>query len=715
MSPTWYIERIPATGGAPDIRTLEGWGIDSAAITELCWGIGTASLQIPSNTAGTTAPAWEEKDHIVVWAGNPAAGGTRKAHLWVILAGNQSEAAGEAHPYQLVGPSYWLEVTQFFYPLTVSDITTDPGTGAATGCTWHMRHGTEVVWTNWADQSSGTIKGQLHRALWCAIDNDAPIAIGAIDIPGLAPVLDQLGLTCADVVARAARFSPRASQWWDHSGATPVFRAAALASRPAATIALVGPASSWAFSPRHDLRIDVVRVGYQYPEGDGVAAYYDIAGDDTLKDGAHTLRSLVDCPDEHSAANASVHYLIASQLYAALHSTPYDGSAAWPDDGSGLPAVHPGHALSLTGGLAAWATMAAPIASTTLTITAAAVDTLQVQLGLPSALGANDLFELYNLAINLGSGAVNSGGGTTHPSTGGPKTYGDLTPPEWLPSCPPSGGLEYQSRGGTCVLVGFSEFSPASAPPRKYLTRSFSGEITANVNTGAGYSRITIRTFLGADTFNITTGAVSFGGLLEEHDHFSTPGSEDHYQQTPSSAQNFGVVQAIGVGDGRVSGSITSAATRHQGCWVCTDYSASGMLYADLTSEYTEEAAYEAMLATHPWPVYPEGDPKAGQEQWSGGAAPVAVYEQRTSGFDFTRTKFRYRGTFGNIGAWWSMRITIPVLQRRMGTQDAWTQIGERVHVVSAGLDGNASLGVQEVEAEKGYEVTLGNPDYVRI
>lgn len=175
------------------------------------------------------------------------------------MPGTHADPQAEAHQYRLVDPWYWLEQTQFFYPLTISDITTDPETGAATGCTWHMRHGTDVVWTNWADQSSGTIKGQLHRALYCAIDNDAPIEIGAIDIAGLAPVADQVGMTCADVVSRAARYSPCASQWWDHSGETPIFRAASYANRPAASVALGPTSSAWDIAPRHDPRPATMR------------------------------------------------------------------------------------------------------------------------------------------------------------------------------------------------------------------------------------------------------------------------------------------------------------------------------------------------------------------------------------------------------------------------------------------------------------------------
>lgn len=488
---TWYIERIPAAGGASDTRTLAAWGLAQCVATERRWDLGDIALTLSSDTAGHDAALWADKDHIVLWAGNPASGGTRRAHGWVLIQQHHADASAEAQQFQVVGPWWWFQNTQFFYPLTVGDITTDPETGAATGCTWSMRHGTEVVWTSWADQSSGTITGQIHRALWCAIDNDAPITIGSVDVPGLSPVLDQLGLTCADVLARAARFSPRCSQWWDHSGTLPAFHACARAASPVATVALEVGAQTWDLAARNDLRIDVVRIGYQWDVDGSPSAWYDIAGDDTLKDGAHTLRSLIDCPDSDTAANASVHYLIASQLYTALHNTPWSGGAAWPDVGSGLPAVHCGHALNLTGVRAEWSTMAAPVSAAALTASVEAEDTLSVSLGLPDSLGANDLFELYNIGLNLGTGAVQSSGGTAEPTPPGelgttPGTIGDLNDPAGLGGTP-SGSIAFETTGGPWQAYGFSPNPYNSAPVLPLYRRATisGGAVTSIESAGA--------------------------------------------------------------------------------------------------------------------------------------------------------------------------------------------------------------------------------------
>lgn len=701
----WYIERIPAAGGASETRTLDAWGIDTATITAACWGLGGADLVLPSDTAGTTAPAWADGDHLVVWAGDPAAGGTRRAHLWVLMPGTHADPQAEAHQYRLVDPWYWLEQTQFFYPLTISDITTDPETGAATGCTWHMRHGTDVVWTNWADQSSGTIKGQLHRALYCAIDNDAPIAIGAIDIAGLAPALDQQGLTCADVIARAARYSPRASQWWDMSGATPVFRAASLANRPALTLALGPDSQSWDIAPRHDLRIDVVRIGYQYPSGDGTAVWYDIAGDDELLDGPHTLRALVDCPDSATASNAASHYGIATQLYTALHSTPYTGTLAWWGAATYALTVHPGHALNLTGSLAAYESMAAPIASVALTITSANEDSVTVTLGLPPTLGAGDLYELYALGRNLGNGAVATTGGTEEPTSPGdpiPGTYDDLN--GGTGGGAPVGSIAVQARGGSWSLVGFGSWD-GTEPSRRWLTKTASGTaiwqhpgscITYRIASGsAAYDPAT---GLCTSTIQVLdTPAGTAGGCWSSDGRTPVP-QDCGYAPILWHAYYSAVEQSATVR--RAYGIVPAGET------VCT-----GENLATLSNEDTADAAVARLMATDP--------------EW--GEATTAIQTIPTVGITGVYREARYRTehtagdpavtspTLIGLSPWQRYRLTVALESRPVDSAGAptgdgsWSAAGTRQHYFVADITGEGGIDWQVVEPTAGYETRIAS------
>lgn len=735
----WYIERIPAAGGASETRTLDAWGIDSATITGACWGLGGADIVLPSATAGTTAPAWADGDHLVVWAGDPAAGGTRRAHLWVLMPGTHADPQAESHQYRLVDPWYWLEQTQFFYPLTISDITTDPETGAATGCTWHMRHGTTVVWTSWAAQSSGTTLGQIHRALYCAVDNGAPIAIGAIDLPGLAPVADQQTLTCADVIARAARYSPRASQWWDMSGATPVFRAASLASRPTLSLALGPDSQTWDIGPRHDLRIDVVRIGYQYPSGDGTAVWYDIAGDDELLDGPHTLRSLVDCPDSATASNAASHYGIAAQLYTALHSTPYTGTLAWWGDAAGALAVHPGHALNLTGGMTAWATMAAPIASVTLTITSAAEDSLSITLGLPATLGANDLFELYNLGSNLGNGAVATTGGTEEPTSPGdptPGTYDDLNGSTGGGT--PEGIIAVQARGGSWELVGYTAYKGLD-PTRRWRTRTFGGTVTGYISADGGISS-TLRgvvsqsgSYTLSDTGSVS-GAAAYttisGSIVTPPNQVIDP--TDPYGLC-SSAENDGASVMV------TAGTATTWASTGTGAWGTSDgvryYRYTGAWTVALSDEDTIDDAVSRVLATAEW-----------------GSATTAIRTIPTTGITGLYREARYRtehtedvgqqiwiegqylgdgtwqpgywktvlvaGTYPTLyglSPWQRYQVTVTLESRPVDSAGAptgdgsWSAAGTRQHYFVADITGEGGIDWQVVEPTAGYETRIAS------
>lgn len=714
MGPTWYIERIPAAGGASETRTLDAWGIDSATITGACWGLGGADIVLPSATAGTTAPAWADGDHLVVWAGDPAAGGTRRAHLWVLMPGTHADPQAESHQYRLVDPWYWLEQTQFFYPLTISDITTDPETGAATGCTWHMRHGTTVVWTSWAAQSSGTILGQIHRALYCAMDNGAPIAIGAIDIAGLAPALDQQGLTCADVVARAARYSPRASQWWDMSGEVPVFRAASLANRPALTLALGPDSQSWDLAPRHDLRIDVVRVGYQWDNAGATAAWYDTAGDDTLKDGAHTLRALVDCPDSATASNAASHYGIAAQLYAALHSTPYTGTLAWWGAATYALTVHPGHALNLTGSLAAYESMAAPIASVALTITSANEDSVTVTLGLPPTLGAGDLYELYALGRNLASGAVATTGGTEEPTSPGdpiPGTYDDLN--GGTGGSAPEGIIAVQARGGSWSLEGFDSYLGLE-PTRRWRTRTYTGVASTYTATGADGTGSTLlgtveqsgAHYWSAGEIVGTAGWSTLAGDVISPANGTFPLGDTTGLCSPT----------IGTSDiSTTTATATAWTTTMLGAWSYVSYAnyvrKTGGYAVTLSAEDTDEAAIARLLATDP--------------PWLVTAPATAIRTVRTTGITGLYREARYRTehtegaeqvpTLIGLSPWQRYQLTITLESRPVDSAGAptgdgsWSAAGTRQHYFIADITGEGGIDWQVVEPTAGYETRIAS------
>ena len=499
---SWSIEHIPAGGGASTFASLATWGFAALQMQFVNWGVDRASITARGGSIAFDAAQFGYKDKIVVWRD-----GARHSHWWIVGPGLNAEAQ-ESRTYTLAGPAWWLDQTPFQQPQHIVDITTDPETGAATGCTWEMLHGTEVVWPSWPAQSSGTINGQIHRALWCAIDNDAPIAIGAVDMPGLAAPIGSAG-TCFSVMQQAARLLPRSACWWDCSGATPLFHASSRAGLTSHTLTLgTHDIEAFGLHPRADQRMDAVRVVYSYPDGDGYGAWFDAAGDDMLKDGPNTLRATIECATSEIASNAASHYGIAAQLHGALSETPWEGSVIIHDTGAGLPIVPLGAKLSLAGGRAEWAAMAATITQIQIDITDAANDILSISLGAPPALGAQDIFEALNMLLDAGTGAVASVGGTTEPGPGPggdptPGTYDDLN--GGTGGGTPEGIIAVQTKGGTWTLVGFQEYTPTdgsglSAPPKRYLREAWSGGNNCDPAV-----------FAGARTVNPATGETTDG------------------------------------------------------------------------------------------------------------------------------------------------------------------------------------------------------------
>lgn len=79
------------------------------------------------------------------------------------------------------------------------------------------------------------------------------------------------------------------------------------------------------------------------------------------------------------------------------------------------------------------------------------------------------------------------------------------TTTERCPCCTIPNTLQCRTRSGTATLCGFSEYTGASTPPKKYLTKTFSG--TADFATHVGGTNCTVVSCSFSDTW---TGAVSY-------------------------------------------------------------------------------------------------------------------------------------------------------------------------------------------------------------
>lgn len=713
---SWSIEHIPAGGGASTFASFETWGFAALQMQFVNWGVDRASITSRGGSIAFDAAQFGYKDKIVVWRD-----GARHSHWWIVGPGLNAEAQ-ESRTYTLAGPAWWLDQTPFQQPQHIVDITTDPETGAATGCTWEMLHGTEVVWSSWPAQSSGTINGQIHRALWCAIDNDAPIAIGAVDMPGLAAPIGSAG-TCFSVMQQAARLLPRSACWWDCSGATPLFHASSRAGLTDQTLTIgTHDIELFGLHPRADQRMDAVRVVYSYPDGDGYGAWFDTAGDDTLKDGPNTLRATIECSTSEIASNAASHYGIAAQLYGALSETPWEGSVIIHDTGAGLPIVPLGAKLSLAGGRSEWAAMAATITQIQIDVTASANDILSVSMGAPPALGAQDIFEALNMLLDAGAGAVATTGGTTDPTPDPgdedpiPGTYDDLNDGAQLGGAP-LGEVVVESRGGNYTIVGAGPLNGIeSSPPRRWLRQDWDGENleeqwVGNGVCGGGVTAWQAITMNGAAVWSAATGAVTSNTGVAVRT--GTAGGETS-PQTPGA--HLGTNNGIG-------GTRTTTATvdRWQRDGVCRDIAGdgtgsgrfTGYNETTLSGECTDDVAYAAQSAGDEW-------------QRPG---LTAIHTERTSGLTFTRRKARYRTehtegtgaeavtypTLSSLEPWQRYQLIVTLERRPVDSGGAptgsgeWASAGTLTHMFIADLDGKGGVDWQEIEPTAGYETRVAS------
>ena len=700
---TWQIEHIPAGGGASTLATLGAWGFASLQMQFTNWGVDQAAATARGGSIAFDAAQFGYLDKLVVWRD-----GARHSHWWIVGPALNAETQ-ESRTYTLAGPAWWLEQTPFAHPQHVVDITTDPDTGAATGCTWEMLHGTEVVWTSWPAQSSGTINGQINRALWCAKDNDAPIGIGVVDMPGLAAPISGSG-TCMSVMQQAARLLPRSACWWDSSGVTPLFHASSRAGLSAQTLTIgTHDIEAFGLQPRADQRMDVVRVVYTYPDGDDVAAWFDTAGNDTLKDGPNTLRAVVECPTSEVASNAASHYGIAAQLYGALSETPWEGSVILHDTGGGLPTISLGAKLSLAGGRAEWATMNASIRDVSITISDSANDAMSVGFGAPPTLGAQDIFEALNILAQAGAGAVSSGGGTTEPTDPAddsdpiPGTLDDLNGITGAGT--PSGTIAVQSRGGAWTKKGFGEFpGHVSTPPRRYLSRTPSGAAVLNCSTSL-YCIDTI-SGSGSAVYNPATDTISPLSLTA---HGSTADSTSGLPpQVYYSGCNPGLWQLCYdyVSATRAEywhGRLADCAQGSDG-YYCVS---TGKYVLTQGNEDTEDSASARMLAV---------------AEWTGGAT-TAIRTVPTTGITGIFRRLRYRTehtvsettvypTLTGLAIWARYRLRIVLQKRAVDSAGAPTgdyATAETVYSAPFTTDLNGEGGVDwaEIEPSAGYETAI--------
>lgn len=212
------------------------------------------------------------------------------------------------------------------------------------------------------------------------------------------------------------------------------------------------------------------------------------------------------------------------------------------------------------------------------------------------------------------TGTPGDGGG--EPPPGEPKKYHDLI--THLPTI--SASLDCREKSATGTLIGYSEFTSASTPPKKYLNKALAGTLTGHITNNAdctGPVCTGTRGFSGVCSYDPVTGVLTQGGLLEGATSFTdcaNLGSPD-------------TVCTVGDGNTEVLTQTTREETYTNAC--CSGASCEHNLAPDryrhyegvatetLSNEDTEENAIARLLAAASWTSWASSSLAACNSSWA--------------------------------------------------------------------------------------------------
>jgi hypothetical protein len=292
----------------------------------------------------------------------------------------------------------------------------------------------------------------------------------------------------------------------------------------------------------------------------------------------------------------------------------------------------------------------------------------------------------------IGSDGDASQEGDSNAPGDGPVDYDDLA----QPYIPPEGSvLTYQvrTRGGTATLIGFSEITSPSTPPKKYLVCTFSGSRRGDVfgndacsGTGMGFFDIT---YSGLAEYSATTGllissgnqAVSINGALVRNEALSGP--------IINGASCFGIE------------TLTQTTATQIGSGACCFVPSEGLFQlhsetriSTLSAEDTEEDAIARVSGSF-------GD----WTEFGVINAEIAWTYTRTTGFSFSAQEAEVRVTVEDFGAGLTVNV-VAYLARRLLTGPGIEAWQTRKYPLTTNASGNGTM-TFSVTAEPGYGVTL--------
>lgn len=267
------------------------------------------------------------------------------------------------------------------------------------------------------------------------------------------------------------------------------------------------------------------------------------------------------------------------------------------------------------------------------------------------------------------------------------------TTTERCPCCSITNTLQCRTRSGTPTLCGFSEYASASTPPKKYLTKTFSG--TADFAVHVPGTGCTVQSCTFSDTW---TGSI-------EYDSAACSTSGTGTQTRAGNCGNDGVTNNTTI-EVYTSGifTYTKTATTNQtvidGCVSNTKALTAGVTET-LSNEDTEANAISRFQAATSWGSWTNSGASG-----CTGTPPsccLAYYESRTAGFSFAYAEAECRVTATGLTPSTGYTAKIELYRRAYGT-------GSYVHyqtvTVTGTSDGSGNLttSAATVTNTKGYE-----------
>jgi hypothetical protein len=235
--------------------------------------------------------------------------------------------------------------------------------------------------------------------------------------------------TCAEAMQHIVRWQPDAATWFDYTTTPPTFNMKRRVGASTATYALTDFVEA-ALTPRNELKLDRLVIQYvTIGSGGSIALAQEVDPGGTT---GREFGSAVFVIDNNYLPIAAG---LAASYRAGLSTLQYSGRLMIEEDECAQSTLHPGHLLNITGGLAAWSTMAAQVQEIVEEIDAGRTT---ITVGPPNHIRLDDLIEVLRIARNQsdqygGSGEILKSGdpdgyATDNRNYSAPLTYIGIVP-----------------------------------------------------------------------------------------------------------------------------------------------------------------------------------------------------------------------------------------------------------------------------------------------